>query len=223
VPAVAPPLPAGRIRVAELATSMLWAAPLTALLSLPVAGLLGIVPANEPQQLAYLIVMALLGIWSLLAAGKAFEGRTLDPTTRRMLYLGIGLLLGTASLAFDQVFGVGPPSDTPQRILSETVSWSDMRTDTLPWATVESLAYFGGLFLLGGWWKLAGRDRKARFRIWPILASGLIGAVLLPFSPTAMPYGVGIAALVAAVTQVISPWSEPAAAYARVNRDRRVA
>ena len=39
----------GRIRVAELATSMLWAAPLAALLALPAASVLGIQPAEEPR------------------------------------------------------------------------------------------------------------------------------------------------------------------------------
>jgi hypothetical protein len=220
---VPPPLPDGRIRVAELATSMLWAAPMTALLSLPVAGMLAIVPAAEPQQLAYLIVMALLGTWSLLVGGKALEGRSLDPTTRRLLYLGIGLLLGTASLAFDQVFRLGPPDGTPPRLLYQTVGWFDMRPGTMPWATTESLAYFGALLLVGGWWKLAGRDRKARFRIWPILATSLIGALLLPFSPTAQPYGIAIAAVVATVTQLVSPWNEAAAAYARATGNRRTA
>jgi hypothetical protein len=220
-PPVPPPLPGGRIRVAELATSMLWAAPLTALLSLPAAGMLGIEPAAEPQQLAYLIVMALLGIWGFLVANKAFEGRTLDPTTRRMLSLGIGLLLGAASLLFDGAFRVGPPSDTPQRILIGTglAPWLDIRN--WPGAATESLLYFGGLFLVGNWWKLASRDRKARFRIWPILVASLIGSLLLPFSPTAQPYGIAVAALIASVTQLVSPWNERAAAYARATRSRR--
>jgi len=210
------------MRVAELSTSMLWAAPMIVLLSLPAAGMLSIVPAAEPQQLAYLILMALLGTWSLLVSSKLFEGRPLDPTTRRMIGLGIGLLVGVASLLFDEAFRLGPPSDTPQRILVGTGlnPWPDMRSGTLPWAVTESLAYFGGLFLLGNWWKLAGRDRKARFRIWPILVAGLIGALLLPFSPTAQPYGVAVAALIATVTQLVSPWNESAAAFARATRDR---
>jgi eukaryotic-like serine/threonine-protein kinase len=220
-PAPPPALPAARIRVAELATSMLWAGPLAALLSFPAASLLGILPAEEPQQLAYLIVMTLLGTWSVLATDKVFEGRSLDPTTRRMLSLGIGLLLGAASLLFDQVFRHGPPSDAPQRILVGTglAPWLDSRT--LPGVTTESLVYFGGLFLVGGWWKLAGRDRKARFRVWPILVTTLIGALLMPVSPTAQPYGVAVAALVATTTQLVSPWNEAAAAHARAIRNRR--
>src|SRR4051794_17281875 len=168
-PAAPPPLPSRRIRVAELATSMLWAAPLIALLSLPIAGMLGIEPAEAPQQLAYLIVMGLLGTWSLLTAGKAFEGRSLDPATRRLISLGIGLLLATASIAFDEVFRLGPPSATSNDVMRQTVAWLDPQWSTLPWATTETLAYFGALSLVGSWSALASRDRKARFRIWPIL------------------------------------------------------
>ena len=218
-PPAPPPLPAGRVRVAELATSMLWAAPITALLALPAAGMLAIEPSQSPQQFAYLIVLALLGTWSLLASDKAFEGRSLDPATRRLISLGIGLLLGIVSLVFDEVFRLGPPSGTSRYILHQTAAWFDPRWGTLPWATTESLAYFGALFLAGGWWKLAGRDRKSRFRIWPIFFASLVGLLLVPFSPTPQPYGIAVAALIATVTQLVSPWNEAAAAYTRASRD----
>ena len=47
-------MPSGRVRFAELAASMLWAAPLLALLALPAAAALEIDPAQHPQQVAYL-------------------------------------------------------------------------------------------------------------------------------------------------------------------------
>jgi len=62
---------------------------------------------------------------------------------------------------------------------------------------------------------MATRDRKKRFRIFPVLKvtalSALIGLVL----PFPQPWGVGIAALTAAVVQFASPWSQPAATYTR--------
>jgi len=196
---------------------MLWAAPLTALLSLPAASLLGIVPVEEPQQLAYLIVMALLGTWSVLGAGKLFEGRTLDPTTRRMLYLGIGLLLGTVGLFFDQAFRLQPIPPGAQHVLVGAGLFVGAR----PNEALEFLIYFGGLFLTVGWWKLAGRDRKARFRVWPLLVAGLFATVFWPFLPTAQPYGTAVAVLIATVTQLVSPWNEAAAAYARATQNRK--
>jgi hypothetical protein len=223
VPSEPPPLPSGRIRVAELATSMLWAAPLCALLALPAAGMLGILPADEPERLAYLIVMSLLSTWSLLVAGKASEGRSLDPATRRMLYLGIGLLVGTAGLLFDQAFRFQPLPTGPRGIPIATgvVPWlvGAMRPNEL--LALESLGYFGGLFLINGWGKLAVRNRRSRFRVWPIVVAGLCAAVLWPVLPTAEPYGIAVAVVIATVTQLVSPWNEAAAAYARWARNRR--
>ena len=86
---------------------------------------------------------------------------------------------------------------------------------------LESLGYFGGLFLINGWGKLAVRDRKARFRIWPVIVTALCATLLWPLWPTPEPYGVAVAALVAIVTQLVSPWNEAAAAYARANRKRK--
>jgi len=218
---VPPPLPSGRIRVAELATSMLWAAPMTALLSIPAASLLGISPFEEPQQLAFLVVMALLGTWGILGLGKVLEGRSLEATTRRLLYLGIGLLLGTAGLLFDQGFQLRPIPPGARHVLVGTGFTPGGMVATSPSEALEFLIYFAGLFLTVGWWKLAGRDRKARFRIWPLLVSALLAGVFWPFLPTAQPYGVAVAVLMATVTQLVSPWNEAAAAYARATRKRK--
>ena len=203
---------------------MLWAAPLTALLALPAASVLGILPAEEPERLAYLIVMALLGTWSLLATGKAVEGRSFDATTRRMLYVGIGLVLGTVAFLYGQAFRFQPLPAGPRGV--------PVATGVVPWLVgavrpnellaLESLIYFGGLFLINGWAKLAARDRKARFRVWPVLVASFCAALLWPILPTADPYGVAVAVLIATVTQLVSPWNEAAAAYARANRTRRV-
>jgi hypothetical protein len=223
VPPEPPPLPSGRLRVAELATSMLWAAPLCALLALPTAAMLGIMPADEPERLAYLIVMSLLGTWSVLVAGKAGEGRRLDPATRRMLYLAIGLLLGTAGLFFGQAFQFQPLPSGPRGVPVATgvVPWLVGAVRPQELLALESLGYFGGLFLINGWGKLAVRDRKARFRVWPLLVAGFCAALLWPILPTVQPYGIAVAVLIATVTQLVSPWNEAAAAYARWARNRR--
>ena len=45
--------------------------------------------------------------------------------------------------------------------------------------------YFGALYaIMGGWSSLAARDRKARFRIMPILWTGLLSAVSSRSGPT---------------------------------------
>jgi hypothetical protein len=194
------------------------------MLALPAAAVLGIAPAVEPERLAYLIVMALLGTWSLLAAGKAAEGRSFDAATRRMLYLGIGLLVGISALVFGQAFRFQPLPTGPRGI--------PIATGVIPWLVgtmrpaellaLESLGYYGGLFLINGWAQLAVRERKARFRIWPVLVAALVATLLWPILPTPEPFGVAVAVLMATVTQLVSPWNEAAAAYARAARKRRI-
>ncbi len=221
-----PPLPVGRLRVAELASSLLWAAVLTVPLGLAAGTFLGVDVSRGTQQIAYLIVLSLLGAWSVLAANKALEGRTLDSTSRRLLFLTIGLVLGIAGLVLGrwlqvdplmQGWTAGPSFEKDPRFFY----WTAFGKTTLPeWYA----AYFGLLFLVnGGWGSLAARDRKARFRALPVLGTGLIAALLYGFLPFSDPSEIAVATLIAIVTQLVSPWSEAAAAYARTKRNRRVA
>src|SRR5205807_636940 len=89
-----PPLPSPRVRVAELATSMISAAPVSALaaaLTLPLFPVLGISLPMDPAQLAFLFVLTLLGTWGVLIPSKLWEGREVDSRSKRMLMLAVGL------------------------------------------------------------------------------------------------------------------------------------
>ncbi len=198
-----PPVPSGRVRLAELTSSMLWATPLLALLMVPAWSLLGINVSSDPQQLAYLFGMALLGTWTALIPNKAMEMRRIDKTTKRLIALGGGLLLGVvgAVLAKNVQLGV----NVQNAFFSEP---RDLET-----------IYFGGLYALTtGWLPVAVRDRKARFRFGPILWTALVATMLIPFWPYQRWDGVCIAVLIATAVQVVSPWNESAAAYAQYVR-----
>jgi serine/threonine protein kinase len=217
-----PPLPSGRVRVAELASSLLWSTPLIGLLAIPAGALLGINISREPQQFAYLSGLALLGTWGVLVPSKALEGHSIEPTIKRLLFLGVGVLLGVIGLLFGQWVHLGQlplwtskdfgPAFTP------VASLLDGQQEPLRY-----MSYFGLLFLANGWWKLTARDRKSRFRLWPTLVATLIGAALFPFWPYNQPYGIAVVALIAIVSQLVSPWSEAAATYARYKKSRKIA
>ena len=81
--------------------------------------------------------------------------------------------------------------------------------------------YFGLAFFAIDWWKLSARDRKARFRVVPVVKTGLIGLLLGLLWPFPQPWGLGVIVLIAMVVQLVSPWSEAAAAYARANKKRK--
>jgi hypothetical protein len=215
LPAAPPPLPGGRVRLAELATSMLLAAPLAALLALPAGALLGIDPGRSPEQVAYLIGLTLLGTWGVLIVNKLGEGRTVGSAARRLVSLILGLVLGALGLALAEWTKLGlTPSwqFDPLLLKPEMASW------TGPTEHPNLLAhavYFGLAFGAIGWWTLTARDRPARFRIAPIAVAGLIGLALGAVWPFPQPWGLVVLALVAILSQIVSPWSKDASYYAR--------
>jgi serine/threonine protein kinase len=195
-----PPLASGRVRTAELASSMLWAAPIVALLTVPAATLLGIDLSGDPQQLAVLYGMSLLGTWTTLIPNKLIESRKVDGTNRRLLAMAAGLLLGGVSLALGRLLRL------------------DFEPQTAFFDNSRNLGpvYFGALYaVMGGWSSLVVRDRATRFRILPIVATGLVAAALMPFWPYTRQDGIAVAILVTTAVQLVSPWNEAASLYTR--------
>ena len=100
--------------------------------------------------------MALLGTWTTLVPSKLIESRKLDWTNRRLIALAAGLLVGGVGLALAQ---------TVRLDLSPQQAFFDHAGNLGP-------VYFGVLYtIIVGWSSLAARDRTARFRIMPVLAT----------------------------------------------------
>jgi serine/threonine protein kinase len=198
-----PVLPSGRVRVAELAASMVWAAPIVALLVLPATAALGILIDRDPQQVAYLFGMGLIGSWATLVPNKLFENYTLDRSSRRLIALVGGLVVGAAGIVLGRALQLGLPLEH---------HYFDNSQDLEP-------LYFGAMFAASaGWPQLTARDRKKRFRLIPIGLTMLLAALLTPMWPYQRPDGIAVAALLACTVQVVSPWSEQAARYAKFVR-----
>ena len=216
-PAAPPQLPGGRVRLAELATSMLLAAPLAALLSLPTAAALGIDLSGSPDQAAGLFGLALLGAWGVLMPAKLWEGRSVDAATRRFTMGAVGVALGSLMVALTAWTGLDLPAAGWGPAGSDLVRFWTISLGAEP-RTVGVLGlvgYFGAAFVAGPWMNLTARNRKARFRFWPIAWSGLLAAALGLAIPAPQPWGIGLLLLVATVAQAVSPWSREAARYAR--------
>ena len=190
-----PPVqPSPRARVAELTASMLWSAVVLALLAVPAAAALRVDIDRDPQQIAYLYGMGLLGTWTALGMNKFLEHRRVDSTSRRLVALAGGAALGGVSLPLAQGLHIQDQS---------------MNFGAIEWV------YFGLLFAaLTGWRGLSDRDRRRRFRLVPVAWTALVAGALTPFWPYQQPVGVVVAALIATTLQIVSPWSEQAARHA---------
>ncbi|WP_205678685.1 serine/threonine-protein kinase [Aquisphaera insulae] len=200
-----PTLPSARVRLAELAGSMLWAAPMAAILALPLTAVMGINVDSSPQSAAYLFGMALVGTWIALAGNKLLEGRGVDTMTRRMAGAFGGLVLGAVAIALNRALELELPQS---RFFGQAQDLEPI--------------YFGALFALtAGWQGVADRGRSRRFRLWPLITVTFLAALLSPAWPFNRSDELAAAALIAATTQIVSPWSEQAARYARYVRTNR--
>jgi hypothetical protein len=193
-------MPSGRVRFAELAGSMLWAAPLLALLTLPAAAALEINPERNPQQAAFFYLTALLGTWTALIPGKVLETRRLDWASRRLIAAVVGWLTGFAGLTLARILRLD---------LDLQHGYFHNPLGLMPF-------YFAALYLLtAGWWSGTTRDRPSRFQLRTVLWSGLVSLALFSLWPYQRQDGVAIAAMIATAVQLVSPWNRTAAAYAK--------
>ncbi len=212
------PLPPARLRVAELAASMLWAAPWTVLATMMAGGLLQLDLARRPQDLAFLGTMTLLSSWTVLAAHKVAEGREDSPTAGRLLQLALVVILALIGRALAGWMMVEPAPNPAWASFPGFVEAMD------PANLATVLGYAGTLALIGlgiDWGSMADRGRKARFRLAPVAKAALIGLVpgLILIGPGhAHLLTLPAAALASVVVQLASPWSEAAARYARYAR-----
>jgi hypothetical protein len=216
------PLPSGRVRLAELAGSMLWATPWAALGSLLIGALTHVDLAQRPQDLGYLFVVTLLGSWTVLAANKAAEGRPADPSARWLIQLVLGVLIGLAGQFLASWMMVDPsgPAEASYRFVFFNQSYAPR---SLP-GLLGYATYFGLVGLAVDWWTMTERARKSRFRVLPIFKAGLLALIpsVLFFQPETHPFALPAVILTAAVVQLASPWSEAAARYATYARANKI-
>ncbi len=203
------PLPAPRLRVAELAASMLWAAPWAALATMMAGGLLHLDLSRRPQDLAFLGTMTLLASWTVLAGHKVAEGRDENPAVGRIVQLVLTVILALVGRALAGWMMVAP---APQY-----ASWlPTSQPDLIGWIGAGAYVALVGLGI--DWRAMAARDRKARFRLAPVFRAALVAVVpglLLFDDDRRRSLLLPVAVLAAAVVQAASPRDEAAARYAR--------
>ena len=71
-----------------------------------------------------------------------------------------------------------------------------------------TLTYYAVAFFALRWWRSADRYRRSRFALWPVMAAGFWGLVLLPLVHAHPWRGALVLVLAAVIVQLASPWEE---------------
>jgi hypothetical protein len=130
---------------------------------------------------------------------------------RRFHMLLVGAAIGLYAFWLDgwSIPRGGTPADSNRDI----VLWNNARISLETFSTaMHYLFYFGLATAACRWWSMADPRRKERFRLFPIVTSGLWASVLLFLWPWGeAPASLAIAPIVIAAVcvQVVSPWSPP--------------
>jgi hypothetical protein len=193
---VSGPLPlAWRERLTELCGSFA-VAPLVALLcTAPWA----IFPSNTAwTTLGRVLILATGLSWAVMLVGRPPRREDRNTWGRRFHLLLAGLTIGGLAFWLD---GWAPAraGSIETRVTPDTI------------ATGLRYAFYFGLATAAiRWWKITDRQRRERFRLFPLFASGFWGCALLFLWPWESATGaLGVAPLVIAsvAVQVASPWS----------------
>lgn len=214
------PVKSPQEKITELSGSMLVGAAVCLVMSLVMLLLRGV--EALPEQYAWLALTSIAGTWAILLPSKIWEGRDGEPAVRRFCMLVAGLIVGAAAFGIQQNLWVGLPHEfTGQPAFADPGSMvtslqSDTSPDRLfaPESLMTNLSFFGFLYLLVRWWRLADPLRSTRLSLWSTaVAVTWAGALFLlwPFpatwAPFPQPWGFMFAATVAVAVQIASPWS----------------
>jgi hypothetical protein len=221
-----------RGQVGELSGSMAMAAVLAVLTTTLWAAVLR---SGESTWIGPTFFTTVALSWAVLVPGKFWDERVGDGWSRRLVMMLMGALVGLGALWLNGwtpdvgrfLRTLDPGGTVDDALLS---AGSDQATVALGAGYVS---YFGLLFGLMRWWRLTDRRRKAWFSVFPVLAAGFWGLLLMfvwpgfahlpPFGNGGPPpYGLVAAVTAAAVVQWVSPWQAPAPALPKRLRLRPV-
>jgi hypothetical protein len=200
-------------RVGELAGSMLASAAIAAVLTVVMSAIGGGEwvgnSANKIAGPAWLWLVTTLGSWTLLTAGKFWEHSTGEQVKRRFVLLVLGLAFGAAAFLSDRFLMVNLLGNGSMQIDSDNpISRNMVDSSGAPYLSCF-VAFFGGLFVLMGWWKQTDPLRSSRLRIAPIVLSVLAAWIFSLIFRFPLPWGLLMAGAISTTVQLASPWLKP--------------
>ncbi len=198
-----------RERTAELLASLLGSALATAAVCVAMvllAARRGLTP--RPEECAWLALTSVAGAWTVLAAGKFWEGSDGEPMLRRFLLMVVGLGLGAAAWGVaDGLHAALPPSPG----LPVAREFGDLAPASFYDAgrplLMAYMACFGTLFALVRWWRQVDPRRQKRLSLWTVIVSALTGGIVAAVWHFPQPWLPMVAASMSVAVQLASPWA----------------
>ncbi len=152
------------------------------------------------------------GSWVLLVLDKRWASESEQDSPRRFVQFFAGLLLGIFAFGFSRwlLFDLSPAAsltldDFPTLWIPDTMYGPDGAP-----LLAAFLVYFGSLFLIVRWWRLADPLRRHGFRLGRIFVAGLAAWLLAELWRFPEPWGVLVAVNMSVALQIASAWISPA-------------
>jgi hypothetical protein len=210
------PLKSPRQKATELFGSLLVSSLVATALALAIALVLS---AGETEafvwqkQFVWMALVGTGGAWGVLIPAKIWEGRTGEPILRRFTLFCMGLALGAGGFFLADTLAVTLPHNAKhfgRPFLP--FNWNDGEAALFDLTTYQPtwrlyLAYFGCLFPIVRWWKLADPLRWTRFSLWSTGVCIFWAGILFYAWPFTQPWGILAAASVAISVQLAAPWT----------------
>jgi len=218
-----------RHQFVELSASLLLATLLAALFSLLWVAMTG---AGSWSEQALCFFLSVGCSWAVMAMVKWWKSPVTDTWKHRLAFLGLGMLIGLGALWLrgytPDTLGFG------QAVAQAEKQEPDLRQSFLGGifsanqafsAVACYLSYFGMIFFVMRWWKLAEPRRSERFSLFAVLVAAFWAYVFWFLLPGMGERHVFFMAVVvsAVVIQLVSPWERPAPVRGRRLRLRYTA
>lgn len=150
----------------------------------------------RPEQIAWLGSISLLGVWSVLAVSKPWEGTIGEPMVRRFIMFTVGLGVGAASWAIADWLFVD--LFARERLAAAHPAWVQL---------FSHMGAFGVLFGLVRWWRQTDPLRPTRLSLWSLTVSIVAAGILASAFGALETWLVMVAGVMSISVQIASPWS----------------
>jgi len=142
--------------------------------------------------------LTILASWAVLIASKTWEAHSGDQARRRIIMMMIGVGLGVAAWFGSMLVFTGSPG-----AMDMQVPWFAMGEQSSVGAL---MLFFGLVFLVPRWWKLADPLRSNWLSIWNTGVFVIWAGILTAFWPFLQPWAIMLVGSVAATVQLSAPW-----------------